>query len=102
MNHGLVAATPAHAGSTLDSKGPATMADKTTAHPVVETAVRLLLTGGGGEIGAGRDLASARVTPSARHYPGAVRRGRQVVGPIRATTGYRAKPQRPLRIPGRG
>ncbi len=102
MNHGLVEATPTRISSPLDRKGSATMADKTTAHSVLETAIRLLRTEGNDMSGAARDVAAARVTPPVRPYPSAVRRGRRDTEPIRSTTGYRAKPQRPLRIPGRG
>ncbi|WP_159837745.1 hypothetical protein [Nocardia sp. CY41] len=102
MNHGLVEAAPARISSTVDSKGPATMTDKTTAPSVIETTLRLLRAEGGGMIGGSRDVAAVRVAPSPRPYPSAVRPERRVTKPIRATTGYRAKPQRPLRIPGRG
>ncbi|MBF6463806.1 hypothetical protein IU427_01255 [Nocardia beijingensis] len=78
------------------------MADKTTAHSVIETTMRLIRAEGDGMIGGSRDVVAARVTPSPRPYPSAVRPERRATKPIPATTGYRAKPQRPLRIPGRG
>ncbi|MGY2010840.1 hypothetical protein ACW9HJ_27680 [Nocardia gipuzkoensis] len=78
------------------------MADKTTAHTVVETAVRLLLSEGDGATGAPRVTGAVRTAPPARSYPSPRRRERKGVEPIRGTSGYRAKPQRPLRIPGRG
>ncbi|WP_174188106.1 hypothetical protein [Nocardia barduliensis] len=75
------------------------MADKSTAPTVVETAVRLLLAEGDG---APRITGTGRTAPPARSYPSPRRRDRKGVEPIRGTSGYRAKPQRPLRIPGRG
>nr|WP_195153050.1 hypothetical protein [Nocardia abscessus]MBF6340051.1 hypothetical protein [Nocardia abscessus] len=78
------------------------MADKTTAPTVVETAVRLLLAEAHGATGAPRIAGAERTAPPARSYPGSRRRDRKGVEPIRGTSGYRAKPQRPLRIPGRG
>ncbi|WP_280240371.1 hypothetical protein [Nocardia abscessus] len=79
------------------------MADETTAPTVVETAVRLLLAeGGDGATGAPRITGAVRTAPSARSYPSPRRRERKGVETIRGTSGYRAKPQRPLRIPGRG
>ncbi|WP_280312556.1 hypothetical protein [Nocardia abscessus] len=78
------------------------MADKTTAPTVVETAVRLLLAEGDDATGAPRITGVVRTAPSARSYPSPRRRERKGVQTIRGTSGYRAKPQRPLRIPGRG
>ncbi|WP_280250501.1 hypothetical protein [Nocardia abscessus] len=75
------------------------MADKTT---VLETAVRLLLAEGDGASGAPRVTGAVRTAQSARSYPSPRRRERKDVEPIRGISGYRAKPQRPLRIPGRG
>ncbi|WP_280246543.1 hypothetical protein [Nocardia abscessus] len=78
------------------------MADKTTAPTVIETAVRLLLAEGDGATGAPHITGAVRTAPSARSYPSPRRRERKGVETIRGTSGYRAKPQRPLRIPGRG
>ncbi|WP_330232685.1 hypothetical protein OHA40_09475 [Nocardia sp. NBC_00508] len=75
------------------------MTDKASADAVLETAVRLLLAEGDGGTGARRITAAARSTPA---YPSVVRRERKGVKPIRPAMAYRAKPQRPLRIPGRG
>ncbi|MEV6325144.1 hypothetical protein AB0M45_28775 [Nocardia sp. NPDC051787] len=74
------------------------MPDKISAYAVIETAVRLFSTEGGGAASTTR-IAAAR---HAHSFPSAVRRERKGVKPIRSATAYRAKPQRPLRIPGRG
>ncbi|WP_157172183.1 hypothetical protein [Nocardia pneumoniae] len=73
------------------------MPDKTSAHAVIEAAVRLLRTEEGG--GTPARFAAAR---PAQSFPSAARRERKATKPIRPATSYRAKPQRPLRIPGRG
>ncbi|MBF6299221.1 hypothetical protein IU459_16970 [Nocardia amamiensis] len=96
MNHGLVEATSARISSTIDRKGSATMPDKTSAHAVIETAVRLLGTKGDGATSA---IAAAH---PAHSFPSASRRELKGTKPIRPATAYRAKPQRPLWIPGRG
>ncbi len=102
MHHGLIEATSAHISSSTDRKGPAVMADKTTAPAFVETAIRLLLAEGDGATGAARIAGGVRTEAPARSYPGPRRRERQSAAPFRSAEGYRAKPQRPLRIPGRG
>ncbi|MEU2034028.1 hypothetical protein [Nocardia amamiensis] len=74
------------------------MPDKTSAHVVIDAAVRLLRTEGGGATPTS-PIAAAH---PAHSFPSAVRRARKGTKPIRPATAYRAKPQRPLRIPGRG
>ncbi|WP_454199359.1 hypothetical protein [Nocardia sp. Marseille-Q1738] len=73
------------------------MPDKTSAHTAIEAAVRLLRTEGVGE------TPTSRIAAERPHsFPSAVRRGRKETKPMHSATAYRAKPRRPLRIPGRG
>ncbi|GAA5070434.1 hypothetical protein [Nocardia iowensis] len=93
MNHGLVEATPARTISITDRKGPATMADKTTAQTTIDAVLRRY------------GLNEAAPKPKkqrANGFPGAPRIDRKAVALSRGRTAFRAAPQRPLRIPGRG
>ncbi|WP_107654495.1 hypothetical protein [Nocardia suismassiliense] len=91
MNHGLVEATPARTSSTTDRKGPATMADKTTAQTTIDAVLERF---------APTEAATKRKKSRANAFPGTQRLDRKVLSPNR--TAFRAAPQRPLRIPGRG
>ncbi|WP_156161370.1 hypothetical protein [Nocardia vulneris] len=94
MNHGLVVATPARTSTTIDRKGTATMADKTTAQTTIEAVLRRF---------APTEAASGKTRKSQRTngFPGAARLDRRS-GQPRHQSAFRAAPQRPLRIPGRG
>ncbi|WP_433662037.1 hypothetical protein ACQPW1_07740 [Nocardia sp. CA-128927] len=93
MNYGLVEATPAHTSPSTDRKGPATMADKTSAQTTIDAVVRRF---------APTDPAAERKKQRANGFPGAQRLDRQAAGLSRSRATFRAAPQRPLRIPGRG
>ncbi|MFE9574789.1 hypothetical protein ACFYO1_00250 [Nocardia sp. NPDC006044] len=102
MNYGLVEATPARTISTTDRKGPATMADKTTAQTTIDAVLRRF---------APSDPASERKKQRANGFPAAPRLDRKNAGRSRGQAArdsrmrqaaFRAAPQRPLRIPGRG
>lgn len=93
MNHGLVEATPARTISTTDRKGPATMADKTSAQTTIDAVLSHFVP---------NDAAPKRKKQRASAFPGATRLDRKASGLSRSQTAFRAAPQRPLRIPGRG
>ncbi|MEV6561292.1 hypothetical protein AB0M22_36630 [Nocardia sp. NPDC051756] len=94
MNYGLVEATPARTISTTDRKGPATMADKTTAQTTIDAVLRRF---------APSDAASERKKQRTNGFPSAAPRlDRKSAGLSHNRAAFRAAPQRPLRIPGRG
>ncbi|MFI6173184.1 hypothetical protein ACIBCN_40840 [Nocardia sp. NPDC051052] len=92
MNYGLVEATPART-ITIDRKGPATMADKTSAQTTIDAVLSRL---------APDAAAPKRNKQRANAFPGATRLDRKAAGLPRSQTAFRAASQRPLRIPGRG
>ncbi|MFG1792935.1 hypothetical protein [Nocardia sp. NPDC049149] len=94
MNFGLVEATPASTSSTIDRKGPATMADKTTAQTTTEAVLGRLVPPG------------AAPVPNRKHrrgngFPVTARIERKGVG-LPRNQALRAKAQYQRRIPGRG
>ncbi|MFB8282110.1 hypothetical protein [Nocardia colli] len=93
MNHGLVEATPARTSSSTDRKGPATMADKTTAQNTIDAVLNRF---------APSDRASERKKQRTNGFPAAPRLDRKSAGLSRSQAAFRAAWQRPLRIPGRG
>ncbi|WP_280440973.1 hypothetical protein [Nocardia brasiliensis] len=94
MNHGLVAVTPARTSTTIDRKGTATMADKTTAQTTIDAVLRRFAP-------TEAVPAKTRKRQHANGFPGAARLDR-TGGQPRHRSVFRAAPQRPLRIPGRG
>ncbi|WP_280466134.1 hypothetical protein [Nocardia brasiliensis] len=94
MNHGLVVATSARTSTTIDRKGTATMADKTTAQTTIDAVLRRFAPT---ETTPGKTRKSRRTNG----FPGAARLDR-TGGQPRHQSAFRAAPQRPLRIPGRG
>lgn len=93
MNYGLVEATPARTISTTDRKGSATMADKTTAQTTIDAVLNRF---------APTDSASRRKKQRTNGFPATPRLDRKSAGLSRGQAAFRAAPQRPLRIPGRG
>ncbi|MFC9436601.1 hypothetical protein, partial [Nocardia sp. NPDC057030] len=90
MNHGLVEATPARTISTTDRKGPAAMADKTTAQTTIDAVLNRFA-----------PPAPERKKQRSNGFPGTPRLDRTSAGRSRGrAAAFRAAPRRPLRIPG--
>ncbi|WP_069163130.1 hypothetical protein [Nocardia altamirensis] len=94
MNFGLVEAIPASTTFTIDRKGPATMADKTTAQTATEAVLGRLVPPGEVPV------------PNRKHrrgngFPVTARIERKGVG-LPRNQAFRANAQHPRRIPGRG